>query len=98
MPILQRFIAGAREEFADAVANGDGIYAVGYCFGAKYVLLLGAELLDTEAHGQSSNEGEEGIVKKGPAIKVGAIAHGAPPLHSKFMSANITYRNYDSGT
>ncbi|MCJ1324968.1 hypothetical protein MMC10_001630 [Thelotrema lepadinum] len=76
LPILQRFIAGAREEFADAVANGDGIYAVGYCFGAKYVLLLGAELPDTEAHGQTSNEGEEGVVKKGPAIKVGAIAHG----------------------
>ena len=34
MPILQRFIAGAKEEFADAVANGGGIYAVGYCFGA----------------------------------------------------------------
>ena len=89
MPILQRFIVGAREEFADAVANGDGIYAVGYCFGAKYVLLLGSDLPDTEAHGQSSNEGEEGIVKKGPAIKVGAIAHGASYLPLGCMSANI---------
>lgn len=43
MPILQRVIAAAKEEFADSVAYGGGIYAVGYCFGGKYVLLLGAE-------------------------------------------------------
>lgn len=87
MPILQKLIAGAREEFADAVANGGGIYAVGYCFGAKYVLLLGAELPDTEAHGQSSGEAEEGVVKKAPAIKVGAIAHGTRLRANKRKSA-----------
>ena len=74
MPILQKVIDGAKEQFADAFANGGGLYAVGYCFGAKYVLLLGAELSDTEAHGQG--EGEEGVIKKEPGIKVGAIAHG----------------------
>ena len=76
MPLLQKFIAGAKEEFADAIANGGGIYAVGYCFGAKYVLLLGAELPDTEAHGQTAGESEQGVVKKEPVVKVGTIAHG----------------------
>ena len=76
MPILQKVITGAKEEFADAVANGEGIYAVGYCFGAKYVLLLGSILPDTEAHGQTSDGKEEGVVKNGPGIKAGAIAHG----------------------
>jgi len=38
--ILQKFVEGAKEEFAGAVANDGGVYAVGYCFGGKYVLLL----------------------------------------------------------
>ena len=87
MPILQKVISGAKEEFADAVANGEGIYAVGYCFGAKYVLLLGSTLPDTEAHGQTSEGKEEGVVKNGPAIKAGAIAHGES-LH-RFMSWHL---------
>ena len=77
MPILQKFLAGAMEEFADAVANGGGIYAVGYCFGAKYVLRLSSELPDTEAQGQeSAGEAEPGVIKKEPVVKAGAIAHG----------------------
>lgn len=77
MPILQKFVTGAKEEFADAVANGGGIYAVGYCFGAKYVLRLSAEVPDTEAHGQeTAGEAEPGVVKKEPLIKAGTIAHG----------------------
>lgn len=78
LPILQKAIDGIKEEFADAVAHGNGIYAVGYCFGAKYVLLLGSELFADVAAGQRSpeTEAEEGMAKKGPAIKVGAIAHG----------------------
>ena len=76
MPLLQKVIEGAREEFADAVANGGGIYAVGYCFGGKYVLLLAAE----DAFGASANQPpkdeEQAVMKEGPTIKAGAIAHG----------------------
>lgn len=76
LPILQKVVEGAKEEFADAVANGGGIYAVGYCFGGKYVCLLGSELPDTVAHGQAVKDEEQGVVKSGPLIKAGAFAHG----------------------
>lgn len=78
LPILNKVITSVKEEFADAVGNGGGIYAVGYCFGAKYVLLLGSELDKDAAEGQKSPESqaEEGMVKQGPQIKAGAIAHG----------------------
>ncbi|KAL8692425.1 MAG: hypothetical protein Q9218_002546 [Villophora microphyllina] len=76
LPLLHKVIEGAKDEFADAVANGDGIYAVGYCFGGKYVLLLGSELPDTVAKGQALKDEEQGMVKSGPQIKAGAIAHG----------------------
>ena len=76
LPILNKAIDGAKEEFADAVANGGGIYAVGYCFGAKYVLLLGSELPDTIAKGQATKDEEQGMTKVEPQIKAGAIAHG----------------------
>lgn len=76
LPILRKVVEGAKEEFADAVANGGGVYAVGYCFGGKYVCLLGAELPDTVAHGQALKDEEQGVVKSGPLIKAGALAHG----------------------
>ena len=76
LPVLLKVIEGAKEEFADAVANGGGIYAVGYCFGGKYVLLLGSELPDTVAHGQATDDVEQGVVKTEPMIKAGALAHG----------------------
>lgn len=76
LPILQKVVEGAKEEFADAVANGGGVYAVGYCFGGKYVCLLSSELPDTVAHGQASKDEEQGVVKSGPLIKAGALAHG----------------------
>ncbi|KAK7183341.1 hypothetical protein DPSP01_000537 [Paraphaeosphaeria sporulosa] len=77
MPILHKVVEGAKEEFADAVANGGGIYGVGYCFGAKYILILAGEHPDTVAWGQEAPKDEEqGTVKKAPVIKAGAIAHG----------------------
>ncbi|KAL8896805.1 MAG: hypothetical protein Q9192_002903 [Flavoplaca navasiana] len=76
IPLLHKVIEGAKDEFADAVANGDGLYAVGYCFGARYVLLLGSELPDTVAKGQAVKDEEQGVVKSAPQIKAGAIAHG----------------------
>lgn len=76
LPVLEKVIEGAKEEFADAVANGGGIYAVGYCFGGKYVLLLGSELPGTVTHSQATEDVEQGVVKSEPLIKAGALAHG----------------------
>ena len=78
LPLLQKVITSVKEEFADAVANGGGIYAVGYCFGARYVLLLGSDLDKEAAQGLRSPEAaaEEGMVRQGAQIKAGAIAHG----------------------
>ncbi|KAI9710493.1 MAG: hypothetical protein M1820_002629 [Bogoriella megaspora] len=76
LPILQDVLEKCKEEFADAVANGGGVYAVGYCFGAKYVLLLGSELKDTVAWGEKPRDEEKGVKTKEPGIKVGALAHG----------------------
>ena len=91
LPILQKFIEGAKEEFADAVANGGGVYAVGYCFGGKYVLLLSSELPDTVARGQKKTDVEQGVIKVEPLVKVGAIAHGK---FSKFFGNKIALKYY----
>jgi dienelactone hydrolase len=77
MPILRKVIEGAKEEFADAVASGDGIYCVGYCFGAKYALLLGGDGISDGTDSTSKPEDEEqAIPPPKPLIKVAAIAHG----------------------
>ena len=78
LPALHAIITSIKSEFADAYSNGGGIYSVGYCFGAKYVLLLGSALPSSTLSGQQSPEAqaEEGMVHEGPLIKVGAIAHG----------------------
>ncbi|KAI9848446.1 MAG: hypothetical protein M1837_000241 [Sclerophora amabilis] len=76
LPIIHRVIEATKEEFADAAANGGGVYAVGYCFGAKYVLTLAGDHPDTVLWGQAPKDEEEGVVKNGPVIKAGAIAHG----------------------
>ncbi|KAJ4303357.1 hypothetical protein N0V90_002250 [Kalmusia sp. IMI 367209] len=77
LPLLHKVVEGAKEEFADAVANGGGIYGVGYCFGAKYILILAGEHPDTVAWGQEAPKDEEqGAVKRAPVIKAGAVAHG----------------------
>ena len=75
LPILHKIIEGAKDEFADAVANGGGIYSVGYCFGGRMTLLLAGENPNTVAWGQAVKDEEAGVVKKGPYIKAGAIAH-----------------------
>lgn len=74
LPILEKVVEGAREEFADAVANGGGIYGVGYCFGAKYILILAGEQADP--HAAALKDEEQGAPqKKGPVLRAGAIAH-----------------------
>lgn len=76
LPTLYKVLEGAREEFADAVANGGGVYGVGYCFGAKYILILAGQSPDTIARSQSAPKDEEqGPVNKEPVLKAGAVAH-----------------------
>ena len=75
LPILHKVLDAVKDEYADAVAKGGGIYGAGYCFGAKYILILAGEHPDTVIQGQVLNDEEQGVVKKGPLIKAGAIAH-----------------------
>lgn len=83
MPILHKVMDACKDEFADAVSNGGGIYAVGYCFGGRYILLLGAERVESQERGFPWPTGgnaptdEEASKAKavGPFIKAGAIAH-----------------------
>lgn len=79
MPLLLKVIKHMEEEFADAMANGGGLYAVGYCFGGKYLLLLGgvggsqlAEAIPTEKPNNDRHES----VPQFPIIRAGAMAHG----------------------
>ncbi|KAK7737941.1 hypothetical protein SLS53_006319 [Cytospora paraplurivora] len=79
-PILHKVLEGANDEFADAVSHGGGIYAVGYCFGGKYILHLASERkLHTGNRlfggAQKSADEETGPREKGPYIKAGALAH-----------------------
>jgi dienelactone hydrolase len=81
LPRLLKVIKAATEEYADALAHGDGLYAVGYCFGAKYVLILAGE--DPEGHpsiaqapfatgveGVKGGQGAEGVVSAaGSAVR-----------------------------
>ncbi|GAB1313889.1 hypothetical protein MFIFM68171_04099 [Madurella fahalii] len=80
LPILHKVLDACRDEFADAVSHGGGVYAVGYCFGARYVLLLAAERPVQGAGGAASGnaDGDEEAAKPkttGPLIKAGALAH-----------------------
>ena len=76
VPLLRKVIEGAKEEFGDAVASGGGIYAVGYCFGGKYVLILAAEDAFGATAKQPPKDEEQAVTKEGPTIKAGAVAHG----------------------
>lgn len=72
LPILHKVIDAAKDEFADAVANGGGIYSVGYCFGGRITLLLAGSHPSPFA---SAQDEEAGAAANGPYIKAGAIAH-----------------------
>lgn len=83
LPLLHQVIASSREEFADAVSSGGGIYAVGYCFGGRYVLLLAAD--KSQGQNEAPAAAEENVSadnleagtlpQKGPLIKAGVLAH-----------------------
>ncbi|KAK2592133.1 hypothetical protein QQS21_010171 [Conoideocrella luteorostrata] len=80
MPILHKVVEAAKEQYADAIKNGEGIYAVGYCVGGRFVLLLAQENEET------SGDEESGAVKKGPYIKAGALAHAASVAPDDFKN------------
>ncbi|KAH8821110.1 dienelactone hydrolase family protein-like protein [Xylogone sp. PMI_703] len=77
LPIIHKVIDAVKDEYADAVANGGGIYAVGYCFGGRMVLLLAGKKTERRSSlwGQKQTDEESGTSAKGPYIKAGAIAH-----------------------
>lgn len=79
MPILHRVIDAAKDEYADAIEYGHGIYAVGYCVGGRFVLLLAKEAPPSMAGDESA--GQEGGV---PCIRAGALAHAASVTPSDF--------------
>jgi dienelactone hydrolase len=78
LPRLTAILEGVKDEYADAVAFGGGVYAVGYCFGGKYVLILGSEeegQAQTKAEEAGDEESTPAIEGKKALIKCGAIAH-----------------------
>lgn len=91
LPILHKVLEGAKDAYGDAVANGGGIYSAGYCFGAKYTLLLGGKLPDTVAWGQkpAGADEEAGVVESGPEIKAGVIAHGTLVTAEDIQSVKV---------
>jgi dienelactone hydrolase len=78
LPLLHRVVDAVRDEYADAVAAGGGIYAVGYCFGARYALMMGApQRADEPAGGAEDVEAAAGKQEDGPPlVKALAVAHG----------------------
>ncbi|KAH7148613.1 Alpha/Beta hydrolase protein [Dactylonectria macrodidyma] len=84
MPILHKVIDGAKEQYVDVIKQGDGIYAVGYCVGARFVLLLAKKTQPT-----TGGDEESGDVKTGPFIKTGAIAHAASVVPDDFQGLSV---------
>ncbi|KHN96683.1 dienelactone hydrolase [Metarhizium album ARSEF 1941] len=80
MPILHKVIEAAQDQYADAIKNGEGIYAVGYCVGGRFILLLAQE---TEEQGSDE---ETAALKSGPYIKAGAVAHAASVTPDDFKN------------
>ncbi|OTB09131.1 hypothetical protein M426DRAFT_133012 [Hypoxylon sp. CI-4A] len=96
LPILEKVIEACKGEFTDAVGNGGGIYAVGYCFGGRYVLLLASERgrVQTGWSGAQKPADEEAgdganSAKKGPYIKAGALAHGTLVSPDDFQGLEV---------
>lgn len=95
LPLLRRVLDAVRDEFADAVSHGGGVYAVGYCFGARYVLLLAGERpphqlgIPTPWSGaqkvSSSDEEAQESKTVGPYIKAGALAHATMVSRDDFQ-------------
>lgn len=80
MPILHKVIEAAHEEYADAIKHGEGIYAVGYCVGGRYVILL------AKGTQEGGKDEESGMMNAGPYIKAGALAHAASVTPDDFRN------------
>lgn len=93
LPLLYSVLEGAKQEFADAVANGGGIYSAGYCFGARYTILLAREQPNGVLQTRKVVDEEAGVVSHGPFIKTGAVAHGTLVTKEDFegLKAPLTF-------
>ncbi|KAK3325244.1 Alpha/Beta hydrolase protein [Apodospora peruviana] len=100
MPLLHKVMDACRDEFADAISTGDGIYAVGYCFGGKYILLLAAErAVKPEGGGgmpwSAKSETGGGAAEaqnpktEGPYIRAGALAHATLVSKTDFEGLKV---------
>lgn len=76
LPILLKVIKGVKEEFADAVANGGGVYGIGFCFGGRYVTIFAADSTHPSSQKKPNSDEETGLAKTVPLFKAGALAHG----------------------
>ncbi|SPJ91501.1 uncharacterized protein FTOL_13516 [Fusarium torulosum] len=82
--LIDMWLARVTEEkYADAIKQGDGIYAAGYCVGARFILLLAKKTKTTEG------DAESGSVKSGPYIKAGALAHAASVVPDDFKDISV---------
>ncbi|CAD0052991.1 unnamed protein product, partial [Aureobasidium pullulans] len=76
-------LGAVKDEFADAVQAGGGVYCVGVSVGGRHALLLASELGADVFEGQkevseeAAGKVEEGMVRRGPAVKAAVILHGA---------------------
>lgn len=92
LPRLTAVLEAVKDEYADAVAFGGGVYAVGYCFGGKYVLILGSEQQpqqQSQGEGAADEESTPAIQGKGPLIKCGAIAHATLVTRDDLKDLNV---------
>ncbi|RKF59021.1 Hydrolase tropI [Erysiphe neolycopersici] len=89
IPILMKVIEAAKDEFANEISYGGGIYSVGYCFGGRMTLLLAGEKPDrfpTIPWVQQPQDEESSPVDVGPYIKAGAIFHATLVSKEDFRS------------
>jgi len=89
LPILYNVIDAANSEFADAISSGGGIYAVGYCFGAKYGLLLGGTTSAEESEEEQVIKGVTPRTHQHPLVKAVAVAHGTQIVPSDISSLKV---------
>ncbi|KAI5860176.1 alpha/beta-hydrolase [Durotheca rogersii] len=97
MPLLEKVIDACNGEFADAVGNGGGIYAIGYCFGGRYVLLLASKRSSvhtgwgrTQNHAEGEADAGASLPdEKGPYIKAGALAHATLVSPDDFQGLQV---------
>jgi dienelactone hydrolase len=83
LPRLMKVLDAVKDEYADAVQAGGGVYCVGVSVGGRQALLLASELGADVFEGQkevseeAAGKVEEGMVRRGPAVKAAVILHGA---------------------